>query len=226
MLADPDRRSINSDVADARAVAKPPQLDREDRTFASILGVCRVDARRADALLGHTDPRMTLGVYAQLLKLGHGNVAALEQARGCTRDQARELRIRASGRAPIPNQFRTRRETPSTPGPATGRTTRKALLLRGFNHADEGTRTLDFLHGKDVTGRERHPVHETQEGSSEHVAEPHAVRPTRRRARPPALGKLLRHGRRWRWRWRARPASPLAAPFRRNEQSREVAVKR
>lgn len=97
MLADPDRRSINSDVADARAVAKPPQLDREDRTFASILGVCRVDARRADALLGHTDPRMTLGVYAQLLKLGHGNVAALEQARGCTRDQARELRIRAVG---------------------------------------------------------------------------------------------------------------------------------
>jgi integrase len=61
------------------------------RTFASILGVCRVDTRRAVALLGHTDPRMTLGVYAQLLKLGHGNVQALEQVMGCTRDEARAI---------------------------------------------------------------------------------------------------------------------------------------
>jgi integrase len=48
------------------------------RTFASILGVCRVDTRRAVALLGHT----------------------------------------------------------------------KALLPSAFNQADEGTRTLDLLHGK------------------------------------------------------------------------------
>ncbi len=61
------------------------------RTFASILGVCRVDTRRAVALLGHTDARMTLGVYAQLLKLGHGNVAILEQVMGCTRDEARAI---------------------------------------------------------------------------------------------------------------------------------------
>ena len=61
------------------------------RTFASILGVCRVDTRRAVALLGHTDPRMTLGVYAQLLKLGHGNVRALERVMGCTRDEARAI---------------------------------------------------------------------------------------------------------------------------------------
>lgn len=59
------------------------------RTFASILGVCRVDTRRAIALLGHTDARMTLGVYAQLLKLGPGDVEALERVMGCTRDEAR-----------------------------------------------------------------------------------------------------------------------------------------
>ena len=40
------------------------------------------------AARGHTHPRMTLGVYAQLLKLGHGNVEALEQVMGCTRDEA------------------------------------------------------------------------------------------------------------------------------------------
>jgi integrase len=59
------------------------------RTFASILGVCRVDTRRAVALMGHTDARMTLGVYAQLLKLGPGNVELLERVMGCSRDEAR-----------------------------------------------------------------------------------------------------------------------------------------
>jgi integrase len=48
------------------------------RTFASILGVCGVDTRHAVALIGHTDARMTKGVYAQLLKLGDGNVELLE----------------------------------------------------------------------------------------------------------------------------------------------------
>jgi Phage integrase family len=61
------------------------------RTFASILGVCRVDTRRAVALLGHTDARMTMGVYAQLLKLGDSNVELLEQLMGCTRDEARAI---------------------------------------------------------------------------------------------------------------------------------------
>jgi hypothetical protein len=54
-------------------------------------GVCRVDTRRAVALLGHTDARMTMGVYAQLLKLGDGNVQLLEQLMGCTRDEARAI---------------------------------------------------------------------------------------------------------------------------------------
>ena len=80
------------------------------RTFASILGVCRVDTRRAVALLGHTDARMTFGVYAQLLKLGHGNVEALEQVMGCTRDQARAIFESEAPGAPIPNHLRTRRD--------------------------------------------------------------------------------------------------------------------
>jgi integrase len=84
------------------------------RTFASILGVCRVDTRRAVALLGHTDARMTMGVYAQLLKLGDGNVELLEQIMGCTRDEARAsfesepvLRTsseRAAKKAPVPRR--------------------------------------------------------------------------------------------------------------------------
>ena len=61
------------------------------RTFASILGVCRVDTRRAVALLGHTDARVMMGVYAQLLKLGDGNVELLETLMSCTRDEARAI---------------------------------------------------------------------------------------------------------------------------------------
>jgi integrase len=76
------------------------------RTFASILGVCRVDTRRAVALMGHTDARMTLGVYAQLLKLGPGNLELLEAVMGCSRDQARALFESEDPRAPAA-QFRT-----------------------------------------------------------------------------------------------------------------------
>ena len=103
------------------------------RTFASILGVCRVDTRRAVALLGHTDPRMTLGVYAQLLKLGHGNVEALEQGMGCTRDEARasfesEEPERVQFRPSAQNGFRVSiRERRGKP--------RKAFLCRGFNQS-------------------------------------------------------------------------------------------
>ena len=78
---------------------------------ASILGVCRVDTRRAVALMGHTDARMTLGVYAQLLKLGLGNVEALERVMGCTRDEARAMFESEEPRASS-LQFRTISEPP------------------------------------------------------------------------------------------------------------------
>ena len=57
--------------------------------------------------MGHTDARMTLGVYAQLLKLGPGDVAALERVIGCTRDEARALLEAEDPRAIGDSQFRT-----------------------------------------------------------------------------------------------------------------------
>ncbi len=61
------------------------------RTFASILAECDVPPRRAMYLLGHTDATMTLGVYQQVLDMGGGAVAALEDLLGCTRVEARAI---------------------------------------------------------------------------------------------------------------------------------------
>jgi hypothetical protein len=83
------------------------------RTVASILGVCRVDTRRAVALFGHTDARMTIGVYAQLLKLGDGNVALLEQLMGCPRDEARAIFESEPVLRVVPNERRKRLPHPA-----------------------------------------------------------------------------------------------------------------
>ena len=56
---------------------------------------------------------MTMGVYAQLLKLGDGNVALLEQLMGCTCDEARAIFESSQ----FPNQFRTGREKGSRTPP-------------------------------------------------------------------------------------------------------------
>jgi integrase len=61
------------------------------RTFASILAVCDVPPRRAMYLLGHTDPKLTLAVYQQVLDLGKGSVELLEQVLGCTLVEARAI---------------------------------------------------------------------------------------------------------------------------------------
>jgi integrase len=42
------------------------------RTFASILAACNVPPRRAMYLMGHTDAKLTLGVYQQVLDVGAG----------------------------------------------------------------------------------------------------------------------------------------------------------
>jgi integrase len=69
------------------------------RTFASPLAVCDVSPRRAMYLLGHTDPKLTLAVYQQVLDMGRGSVAILEQTLGCTRADARAIfNGEASGR--------------------------------------------------------------------------------------------------------------------------------
>jgi hypothetical protein len=61
------------------------------RTFASILGVCRVDTRRAVALLGHTDARMTMGVYARCSSSATATSSCSNKIMGCTRDEARAI---------------------------------------------------------------------------------------------------------------------------------------
>ncbi len=62
---------------------------------------------------------MTLGVYAQLLKLGNGNVQALETVMGCTCDEARAIFESEDLRA---LDLRTISERPE-PRPSKGRPT-------------------------------------------------------------------------------------------------------
>jgi hypothetical protein len=61
------------------------------RTFASILAVCNVPPRRAMELLGHTDPKLTLAVYQQVLDMGVAAVATLERAMGAPLAEAYEI---------------------------------------------------------------------------------------------------------------------------------------
>jgi integrase len=58
------------------------------RTFASLLAELGVSPRRAMYLLGHTDPKLTMGVYQQVLDMGAAAVEALERAVGCTSEEA------------------------------------------------------------------------------------------------------------------------------------------
>lgn len=58
------------------------------RTFASLLAELGVSPRRAMYLLGHTDPKLTMGVYQQVLDLGSGALAALEKTLGCDLEEA------------------------------------------------------------------------------------------------------------------------------------------
>jgi integrase len=69
------------------------------RTFASILAVCDVPPRRAMYLLGHTDPKLTLAVYQQVLDVGKGSIDILERALGCTVIEARAI---FNGGSPTP----------------------------------------------------------------------------------------------------------------------------
>ena len=58
------------------------------RTFASLLAELGVSPRRAMYLLGHTDPKLTMGVYQQVLDLGSDALRGLEIALGCDVDEA------------------------------------------------------------------------------------------------------------------------------------------
>jgi hypothetical protein len=101
--------------------------------------------RGGPSLINARDARMTMGVYAQLLKLGDGNVELLEALMGCTRDEAR-------GIFEAEEVLRTSSERAQKKPPHLASTSswgaRKVLVCRRFNEAAEGTRTLDLLHGK------------------------------------------------------------------------------
>lgn len=58
------------------------------RTFASLLAEVGVSPRRAMYLLGHADPKLTMGVYQQVLDLGSGALEGLEEALGCDVEEA------------------------------------------------------------------------------------------------------------------------------------------
>ena len=58
------------------------------RTFASLLAEVGVSPRRAMYLLGHTDPKLTMGVYQQVLDLGSDALQGLEDALGCDLEEA------------------------------------------------------------------------------------------------------------------------------------------
>ena len=76
------------------------------RTFASILAACDVPPRRAMYLMGHTDPKFTMGVYQQVLDMGRGSIDALESALGCSLARLARLYVGAPG---FPTQFPPRR---------------------------------------------------------------------------------------------------------------------
>jgi integrase len=78
------------------------------RTFASILAAANVPPRRAMYLLGHTDAKLTLSVYQQVLDMGAGSIDVLEGVLGCslaeacealTGSQSRSHLVSASARA-------------------------------------------------------------------------------------------------------------------------------
>jgi integrase len=73
------------------------------RTFASILAACNVPPRRAMYLLGHTDPKLTLSVYQQVLDIASdSSVEALECVLGCTLAEACDV---FNGRVLVANSY-------------------------------------------------------------------------------------------------------------------------
>jgi hypothetical protein len=85
------------------------------RTFASLLAEVGVAPRRAMYLLGHTDPKLTMRVYQQVLDMGGGAIEVLERVLGCTVDEARET---WSGRLELPLNSQSGQETSAGTRPA------------------------------------------------------------------------------------------------------------
>ena len=72
------------------------------RTFASILAECGVSPRRAMYLLGHTDPKLTMSVYQQVLDMSQGAAERLERILGGELDELGRFLSGRAGRAAPP----------------------------------------------------------------------------------------------------------------------------
>jgi integrase len=72
------------------------------RTFASILAATNVPPRRAMYLLGHTDAKLTLSVYQQVLDMGAGSIEVLEGVLGCSLQEACDV---LTGRVLVANSY-------------------------------------------------------------------------------------------------------------------------
>jgi integrase len=107
------------------------------RTYASLRCACRDDVAYTSAQIGHTDPRFTLKVYTQATK---------------RRERLSGPHLRAFDRAIEWAQWA---QTMSECVCWLLRRQQKTPPERGFLRADEGTRTLDLLHGKDAARADR-----------------------------------------------------------------------
>jgi integrase len=77
------------------------------RTFASILAAANGPPRRAMYLLGHTDAKLTLSVYQQVLDMGTGSVEVLEGVLGCSLQEVCDV---LTGRVLVANSYGWARE--------------------------------------------------------------------------------------------------------------------
>jgi integrase len=82
------------------------------RTFASMLAEVGLPPRRAMYLLGHTDPKLTMGVYQQVLDMAGEAPAQLAEILGCDLDEAfAVLAARTPRRGVLPTNCQQNQKT-------------------------------------------------------------------------------------------------------------------
>jgi integrase len=98
------------DTGVAKIVHLTPHTLR--RTFASILAELGVPPRRAMYLLGHTNPRLTMTVYQQVLDVGEGAIELLESILGTSSDDLLRMLSGRSARASLATDWPPGGENP------------------------------------------------------------------------------------------------------------------
>jgi hypothetical protein len=135
------------------------------RTFASILAVCDVPPRRAMYLLGHTDPKLTLAVYQQVLDLGKGAVDLLEQVLGCTLAEARAILNGEAVAAWAPERIRNQARKKPPPQATRVRGLEKPAGLQGtFRERLKGLEPSTFCMANISSAADLAPEREARSG--------------------------------------------------------------